>query len=47
MKGSNQPVTGGRAARNINAYVLLYADQITGSIDRAMKEIAPPAPSAD
>jgi len=29
----------GRAARNINAYVVLYADQVTGSIDRAMKEI--------
>jgi len=29
----------GRAARNINAYVVLYADQVTGSIDRAMKEV--------
>jgi excinuclease ABC subunit B len=29
----------GRAARNINAYVVLYADQVTGSIDRATKEI--------
>jgi len=29
----------GRAARNINAYMVLYADGVTGSIDRAMKEI--------
>lgn len=28
----------GRAARNINGEVLMYADQMTGSIDRAVKE---------
>lgn len=28
----------GRAARNINGEVLMYADQITGSIERAVKE---------
>lgn len=28
----------GRAARNINGRAILYADKITGSIDRAMKE---------
>ncbi len=28
----------GRAARNINGRVILYADSITGSMDRAMKE---------
>ena len=28
----------GRAARNVRGEVLLYADQITGSIDRAVKE---------
>lgn len=28
----------GRAARNVNGEVLLYADRITGSIDRAVKE---------
>lgn len=28
----------GRAARNINGEVLIYADNITGSIDRAVKE---------
>jgi excinuclease ABC subunit B len=28
----------GRAARNVNGEVLMYADQITGSIDRAVKE---------
>ena len=30
--------TCGRAARNINGTVILYADQITGSMERAMKE---------
>ena len=30
--------TCGRAARNINGRVLLYADQITGSMERAMSE---------
>jgi excinuclease ABC subunit B len=30
--------TCGRAARNINGMVILYADQITGSIERAMDE---------
>ncbi|MBG9985540.1 excinuclease ABC subunit UvrB [Facklamia sp. DSM 111018] len=28
----------GRAARNENGYVIMYADQITGSMDRAIKE---------
>ena len=28
----------GRAARNINGQVVLYADQMTGSIERAIKE---------
>ncbi|MEI6042404.1 MAG: excinuclease ABC subunit UvrB [bacterium] len=28
----------GRAARNVDGKVILYADQITGSMDRAMKE---------
>jgi len=28
----------GRAARNINGRVILYADSVTGSMDRAMKE---------
>ena len=28
----------GRAARNVNGEVLMYADRITGSIERAMKE---------
>lgn len=28
----------GRAARNVNGQVVLYADQITGSIERAIKE---------
>ncbi len=28
----------GRAARNVNGRVILYADHITGSMDRAMKE---------
>ncbi|NOJ28963.1 MAG: excinuclease ABC subunit B [Nitrososphaeraceae archaeon] len=32
--------TFGRAARNIEGKVILYADQITGSIDRAIKETA-------
>lgn len=31
--------TMGRAARNIDSRVILYADTITGSIDRAMKEV--------
>ena len=30
----------GRAARNINGLVLLYADHMTGSLDRALKETA-------
>ena len=30
--------TCGRAARNINGTVILYADEITGSMERAMKE---------
>ncbi|MFO7600592.1 MAG: helicase-related protein [Candidatus Desulfacyla sp.] len=30
--------TCGRAARNINGTVLLYADQVTGSMERAMSE---------
>jgi excinuclease ABC subunit B len=30
--------TSGRAARNVNGTVLLYADTITGSMERAMKE---------
>jgi excinuclease ABC subunit B len=30
--------TCGRAARNINGMVIFYADQITGSIERAMDE---------
>ncbi|HDZ89657.1 MAG TPA: excinuclease ABC subunit UvrB [Deltaproteobacteria bacterium] len=30
--------TCGRASRNINGTVILYADQITGSMDRAMRE---------
>ena len=29
----------GRAARNINAHVILYADVVTGSISRATQEI--------
>ncbi len=28
----------GRAARNVNGRVIIYADQVTGSIDRAIKE---------
>ena len=28
----------GRAARNVNGRVILYADKITGSMDRAIKE---------
>ena len=28
----------GRAARNVNGRVILYADQMTGSIERALKE---------
>lgn len=28
----------GRAARNINGLVVLYADKMTGSLDRALKE---------
>ncbi len=30
----------GRAARNVNGLVLLYADHMTGSLDRALKETA-------
>lgn len=30
--------TAGRAARNVNGEVILYADKITGSIERAVKE---------
>lgn len=30
----------GRAARNVSGKVILYADNITGSIDRAMKEVS-------
>jgi excinuclease ABC subunit B len=30
----------GRAARNVNGHVTMYADTLTGSIDRAMKETA-------
>jgi excinuclease ABC subunit B len=30
----------GRAARNVDGRVILYADQITGSMERAMKETA-------
>jgi excinuclease ABC subunit B len=30
--------TAGRAARNVNAEVVLYADSLTGSMDRAIKE---------
>ncbi len=30
----------GRAARNVNGEVLLYADKMTGSLDRALKETA-------
>ncbi len=30
----------GRAARNVNGQVLLYADKMTGSLDRALKETA-------
>ncbi|MEK7644055.1 MAG: excinuclease ABC subunit UvrB [Patescibacteria group bacterium] len=30
----------GRAARNVNGLVVMYADQITGSIDRALAETA-------
>lgn len=30
----------GRAARNVNGLVVLYADNITGSLDRALKETA-------
>ncbi len=30
----------GRAARNVNGLVVLYADQMTGSLDRALKETA-------
>ena len=30
----------GRAARNVNGLVVLYADSITGSLDRALKETA-------
>lgn len=30
----------GRAARNVNGLVLLYADRMTGSLDRALKETA-------
>jgi len=29
----------GRAARNVNGQVIMYADQITGSIERALKEM--------
>lgn len=32
--------TAGRAARNINGEVILYADKVTGSIERAMNETA-------
>ncbi len=32
--------TAGRAARNLNGEVILYADKITGSIERAMNETA-------
>ena len=37
----------GRAARNVDGKVVLYADTITGSITRAMEETEPPAPEAD
>jgi excinuclease ABC subunit B len=32
--------TSGRAARNVNGTVIMYADKITGSMDRAMAEMA-------
>ena len=34
----------GRAARNVNGRVILYADRRTGSMDRALGEMEPPAP---
>ena len=30
--------TAGRTARNVNGLVILYADKVTGSMDRVMKE---------
>ena len=32
----------GRAARNVDGKVILYADQVTGSMERAMAETEPP-----
>ena len=37
----------GRAARNIDGRVILYADHITGSMERAMAETEPPPREAD
>ncbi len=36
----------GRAARNVDGKVILYADSITGSMERAMAETEPPAREA-
>jgi excinuclease ABC subunit B len=30
----------GRAARHVNGHVIMYADTITGSMERAMKEVS-------
>ncbi len=37
----------GRAARNVDGKVILYADSITGSMERAMSRDQPPAREAD
>ena len=37
----------GRAARNVDGKVILYADQITGSMERAMAETSAPPREAD
>ena len=36
----------GRAARNVDGKVVLYADNVTGSMDRAMAETEPPPRAA-
>ena len=36
----------GRAARNVDGKVILYADQVTGSMERAMAETDAPARKA-
>jgi excinuclease ABC subunit B len=37
----------GRAARNVDGKVILYADTVTGSMERAMAETSPPPREAD